>query len=307
MEKHRWLVRSIWYPSVGMLYVKRHSVTTTMDAVKDLVKPLSSKISMSSKFPSSRQIDLEGIDFLCYSAESQTTGRGTQGSTWCSPPGNLHFTVAVRSSTVENCKLSDGLRLFPVVTSLCTLASTKHALRRFMSMNCSHLNNMELQVCLQKMKLKWPNDLVYEQKKIAGVLIEQFGDWFLIGVGVNILKSPRILDSGRTASSFLRIGNLRAPHVKIDMEPFRRNYVKDFVGRLRAVLEFPEERNRRTTYANPTEMLRVYEKSLANDLVYQERTGKRKYIPLRIDNEGALVAREHGTNNIRTFSSTYLY
>lgn len=39
---------------------------------------------------------------------------------------------------------------------------------------------------LKEAKVKWINDLHYKQKKIAGVLIEKYGEWFIVGIGINV-------------------------------------------------------------------------------------------------------------------------
>lgn len=45
--------------------------------------------------------------------------------------------------------------------------------------------------------LKWPNDLMVEDKKIGGVMIEKFGEIYITGLGVNYYwDSPSILSAG---------------------------------------------------------------------------------------------------------------
>jgi BirA family biotin operon repressor/biotin-[acetyl-CoA-carboxylase] ligase len=47
--------------------------------------------------------------------------------------------------------------------------------------------------------VKWPNDVLVGGEKLCGILIEKFGDYIIIGIGVNIISSPKYLDSGRKA------------------------------------------------------------------------------------------------------------
>ena len=47
--------------------------------------------------------------------------------------------------------------------------------------------------------LKWPNDLMLLGKKLAGILLERFGDRVVIGFGVNLASAPALPDR-RTAS-----------------------------------------------------------------------------------------------------------
>lgn len=39
---------------------------------------------------------------------------------------------------------------------------------------------------LKEVKIKWINDLHYQEKKLAGVLIEKYKDWYIVGIGVNV-------------------------------------------------------------------------------------------------------------------------
>jgi BirA family biotin operon repressor/biotin-[acetyl-CoA-carboxylase] ligase len=39
-------------------------------------------------------------------------------------------------------------------------------------------------------KIKWPNDVMIKNKKISGILIECFDDYCIVGIGVNVNKTP---------------------------------------------------------------------------------------------------------------------
>lgn len=47
--------------------------------------------------------------------------------------------------------------------------------------------------------LKWPNDLLVDGAKLAGILLERAGDHVVIGIGVNLLRAPEVL--GRKTTS----------------------------------------------------------------------------------------------------------
>ena len=47
--------------------------------------------------------------------------------------------------------------------------------------------------------LKWPNDLMLQGKKLAGILLERNGDRIAVGFGVNLARSPELPD--RAAAS----------------------------------------------------------------------------------------------------------
>src|SRR5690242_13631390 len=83
-------------------------------------------------------------------ADVQTRGRGRHGHTWTSPPGeNLTFSVLLRP-TVEAPR-ANGLAL--VVGLAVRAAAARH-------------------VAGAVIGIKWPNDVVVGEKKLAGILVE---------------------------------------------------------------------------------------------------------------------------------------
>lgn len=53
----------------------------------------------------------------------------------------------------------------------------------------------------QPLMLKWPNDLLLMEKKLAGILLERSGNRVVIGFGVNLASAPDLPD--RTCASLL--------------------------------------------------------------------------------------------------------
>ena len=102
-------------------------------------------------------------------AEQQTAGRGRQGRTWVSPAGeNLLFSVLVRvvcpPSRLPPIALVAGLAVRDAVATAAPEA---------------------------KPKIKWPNDVLVEGKKIAGVLVEAVTSGsrvhaVVVGIGINV-------------------------------------------------------------------------------------------------------------------------
>jgi BirA family transcriptional regulator, biotin operon repressor / biotin---[acetyl-CoA-carboxylase] ligase len=89
-------------------------------------------------------------------ATEQSAGRGRQGRRWSAPPGR-----ALLCSLV----IRDPPRLLPLATGVAV----------------AELVDPEAQV-------KWPNDLLLEGRKVAGILVEarpQEG-WAVVGIGVNV-------------------------------------------------------------------------------------------------------------------------
>jgi BirA family biotin operon repressor/biotin-[acetyl-CoA-carboxylase] ligase len=102
-------------------------------------------------------------------ADEQAAGRGRFGRTWYSPPGNLYLSVLLRLDIPpsRHAELS-------FVTAL-TVADAVDALLPKQS----------------KAVLKWPNDVLVNDGKIAGILVESVDDAQIIGIGLNVLESPR--------------------------------------------------------------------------------------------------------------------
>jgi BirA family biotin operon repressor/biotin-[acetyl-CoA-carboxylase] ligase len=101
-------------------------------------------------------------------ADEQTAGRGRLSHTWFSPPGNLYLSILLRTGqpTTRAAELSFLAAL--------AVADTVEALlpRQIRAM------------------LKWPNDVLVNGAKIAGILLEQVDDATIMGVGLNVLEAP---------------------------------------------------------------------------------------------------------------------
>lgn len=103
-----------------------------------------------------------------YLAEQQTAGRGRRGRNWVSPFGrNLYFSLVWRfdrgMGALEGLSLLVGLALVKALEKL----------------------------GVSGVKVKWPNDLLFEDKKLAGILVEVHGEaagpcQVVIGVGINV-------------------------------------------------------------------------------------------------------------------------
>lgn len=92
-------------------------------------------------------------------ADEQSEGRGRFGREWLSPAGGLYATFLVKRC--PSIALVSGVAVI-------------RALARF-----------DVAACL-----KWPNDLLVGEKKLAGILIETTRHVALVGVGVNLLDAP---------------------------------------------------------------------------------------------------------------------
>ncbi len=103
-------------------------------------------------------------DFSALAAAEQTAGQGRSGRTWVSEPGaSISLSVLLRPSK-------------PEVASLITLLMAASAHQALLDL-FSGLN----------VTIKWPNDLLIEEKKLAGILAQVNPDQsVVVGIGINL-------------------------------------------------------------------------------------------------------------------------
>jgi BirA family biotin operon repressor/biotin-[acetyl-CoA-carboxylase] ligase len=126
-------------------------------------------------------------DFLLVTAETQTAGRGTRGRPWQSPAGNVYLTVALHRRHLP----SERLRLFPLEAGLALWEAVSPLLPPGGRGN---------------LRLKWPNDLLWDGRKTAGMLLEAAADHVFVGVGVNVAEAPAIADGGTPSACLTEAG-----------------------------------------------------------------------------------------------------
>jgi BirA family biotin operon repressor/biotin-[acetyl-CoA-carboxylase] ligase len=119
-------------------------------------------------------------------AEAQTSGRGRMGRRWISPPRRaLTFSVLLRPAVPA------GLLGWVPLLAGVAVAS---ALQRTAGVDA---------------RLKWPNDVLVDGAKIAGILAERWGNAIVIGTGINVLQQRGELPVP-TATSLLVAQGARA-------------------------------------------------------------------------------------------------
>jgi len=112
-------------------------------------------------------------------ADRQNAGRGRQGRVWNDGLGNFMGSTAVRidphQPPAPSLALVAGLAVRACVGDL--LPPPRQAL------------------------LKWPNDVLVGQAKIAGILLEAVAGFVIVGVGVNLASAPQLPDRATAALS----------------------------------------------------------------------------------------------------------
>jgi BirA family transcriptional regulator, biotin operon repressor / biotin---[acetyl-CoA-carboxylase] ligase len=134
---------------------------------------------------------------LVIRADQQTGGRGRRGRPWFSPAGNLYVSMLLRPAMDQA-----ALGRFSFVASLALAAALPDDIDR------------------DRTRLKWPNDVLVDNAKIAGILLESCntpqGMALIIGMGVNIAQHPT--DAPYPTTSFAALG-LGASHTPEKLLP----------------------------------------------------------------------------------------
>ena len=106
-------------------------------------------------------------------AKKQTNGRGRYGNKWIYLKNNLFMSV-----------------FFKLDNNIC--------IKKLTSISCKLVRKSLVKLIKEKIKIKKPNDLLIDQKKVCGILQETIffrnKKFAIIGIGVNVDKSPIILN-----------------------------------------------------------------------------------------------------------------
>ncbi len=124
-------------------------------------------------------------------AAVQEAGRGRAGRSWASPAGNLHASLLLRPrvplATALQLSLLAGVAAHDAVSALAAGAGVTPTLR-----------------------LKWPNDILLDDAKLGGILLESRSGAeadapaVVIGIGLNLARAPD--DLGRPVASLAAAG-----------------------------------------------------------------------------------------------------
>ena len=117
----------------------------------------------------------EGLAIL---ARRQVQGRASHGRSWSSPPGNMYLSILLRPNTpIRQGGLWSLLAAVALADAVAPLLPDPSTLT-----------------------LKWPNDLLLNGRKMAGILVDSHAtqtgilDWLVIGLGLNLATAPQLPD-----------------------------------------------------------------------------------------------------------------
>lgn len=147
-------------------------------------------------------------EFTTVVADKQTAGKGQSKNTWISEEGGLYFSFVLRPEK--------NINLISLITGL----SIKQTLEKYTNP--------------QNIKIKWPNDILLNNKKIAGILTEgRFEgnkvEFIIVGCGINInQKNFPYLTENTPTSLYLENNSIYDKNIILDdfLNILKKNYSK---------------------------------------------------------------------------------
>lgn len=131
-------------------------------------------------------------------AARQNAGRGRRGRSWVSLEGNLFVSFGLEVVPADWGRMTFiiGLSLLEAVLEVAPQADVR---------------------------LKWPNDVLLNDRKVSGILLEKAaGDYLVIGVGVNIVAAPQ------NDNILYPVISLREAGIRTDRTTFLQVFVRSF-------------------------------------------------------------------------------
>tara|TARA_B100002051_G_scaffold78167_1_gene74767 strand:+ start:1695 stop:2216 length:522 start_codon:yes stop_codon:yes gene_type:complete len=114
-----------------------------------------------------------GNSYGIVSSEIQTNGKGQRGNKWISKKGNIFVSIFFK-------------------------INNKISIKKLTNKNLSVLKSIISHQIGKKIKVKLPNDILIDKKKVCGILQEIIQNdnykYIIVGIGINIINSPNILN-----------------------------------------------------------------------------------------------------------------
>jgi len=201
-------------------------------------------------------------------AERQTRGKGRLNRRWISPKGGIWLSILLKPDFEVS-----YVSLFPIITSLALAKAIEKVLKL-------------------KPRLKWPNDVTLNNKKVAGILIEASIetnkiDYLIIGVGINFRIQPKMVSRLlKNSENFYGITTLVG-----------KNKESDPVELLQEFLYELEQLYRKILSGNLKEIRNEWIKkssTIGKNVTISTPTGLVKGKAVSIDENGALLLSRKG-------------
>ncbi len=207
-------------------------------------------------------------------SEFQKNGRGRKDRTWISEPEvNLTFSILLK-----NIFLQKSINILNLGTAL-ALAQTLENLYQF------------------QVELKWPNDVLINKKKIAGILLESTSkgkniEKLVVGIGVNVNQPD-----------FKGDFNIRPTSIRLEFkqEVSRERFLSEFLNNFELIFEISKKK--------PNKILDDWKArcSMIGEQISIVENGEKKYgIFEDLDESGYLILRSGDTTEKISFGDVSL-
>lgn len=136
----------------------------------------------STNLEAARQAAEGAAEGLCIVASEQTAGRGRLGRQWISPrDAGIYCSILLRPQFDQN--------RWPLITLMAAVV----------------VHEALLDACALPTDIKWPNDILYDEKKLCGILAETIdtsaGRAVVLGIGINLTNDSFPAEVAATATS----------------------------------------------------------------------------------------------------------
>ena len=138
------------------------------------IKLIKFKSLKSTNDEAHKQIKNNNLQTSIIFSKKQTKGKGTMGKKWISSKGNLFLSIFFEY---------DPKRI---------------NFKQYAILNAYLIKKILTKYIYKKINIKWPNDLMIENKKVCGILQEVINykkkNFIIVGIGINTLTAPNIKD-----------------------------------------------------------------------------------------------------------------
>lgn len=212
-------------------------------------------------------------------AESQTSGKGRQGRQWISPKGGIWLSVILEPN-FDVYKIT--LIPFAVAVALA------NAIQKTLNI---------------KTKLKWPNDLTLDGKKVAGIIIDASiestkMESIVVGIGINFQVNTKQIETKiKKNSNFYGVNTLLKKEKTKPAE-----LVKEFLVELESILESLQTNKTQQITEQWTKNSSTIGQTITVTDIDAKITGK----AIGLDKDGSLIVKQ-GSKTIRITSGDITY
>lgn len=240
------------------------SIASTQDTAKEILK--------SDKM-------LRNHSTFAVLAGQQTKGRGTNGRTWKNGNNNMYLTVGFKMADVPIHITLLPLRISTLILPVLASRITDNSL----------------------IKLKWPNDILINEGKVSGTLIEIEDGYVLVGIGCNIATAPTIDVSGGEGgrSATCLVNHMGDKGQVVDTVTIATDIISAIARWISSSDDKAENviRDFQASMSMTPQRLRTFENNALADAV----------VPIKLNDDGTLQVSVRSTNQIKTLVTDYLW